>query len=174
MKNIVFFSVLLITLIGCKKNKHNDLIEKIETTRTAMNSNVVGINDSIANIYLSYLLEFNSKYPKDSLVPNYWLEAASIYRYMHQPLPALEIYRKTYMEYPTYFRHADCLFLQGMVLSNELNQKEEGIKVYKEFIEKYPTHFLTPQIEQLIQQMNLTDEELMKQFSKKNEGKIVN
>lgn len=165
-KNGIVFICCLVCLTGCMTNQREKMLQHIAEARKSFNDNIVHVNDSISEVYLTALLEFTGKYPKDSLVPEYFFDAATVYRFKHQPQPALDIYKRIYQEYPKYPKNADCLFLQGMVLSNEMNQREEGIKIFKEFIVKYPNHFLVPQINQLIEQLSMTDEELIESFKK--------
>lgn len=173
MKKYYVLSLVAWLFFSCKVNEKQNLIEKIETTKQEV-SNSIELNDSAAMRMLGYLNEFTKKYPKDSLAASYWFESASMYRYLHQPHPALEIYKKLYNEYPQFTKHADCLFLQGMVLSNEMNQKEAGKKIYQEFVQKYPDHFLAPQVQILIEQMNMTDAELIESFKKKDTAQTIN
>lgn len=173
MKKYYVLCLVGLMMCSCKVNEKQNLIDKIETTKQEV-SNSIELNDSVATQMLGYLNQFTKKYPKDSLAAQYWFEAASMYRYLHQPHPALEIYKKLYKEYPQFPKQADCLFLQGMVLSNEMNNKEEGKKIYEEFVQKYPDHFLASQVQILIEQMNMSDAELIESFKKKDSAQVIN
>lgn len=158
--------MVVVSVIGCATKQRDKMVANIAEAKKQFNEHIVDVNDSISNVYLTALLDFTGKFPKDSMVPEYLFDAATVYRFKHEPQPALDIYKRIYKDYPNYSRHSDCLFLQGMVLSSEMNQREEGIKIFNEFIEKYPNHFLVPQINQLIEQLSMTDEELIESFKK--------
>ncbi|MBK7959253.1 MAG: hypothetical protein IPK03_14865, partial [Bacteroidetes bacterium] len=79
---------------------------------------------------------------------------------------AFELYSKIYTKYPHFAKRPECLFFQGMVLADEMNMKKEAEEKYNQFAKDYPNHFLAPSIPILIEQLNMTDEEIIASFKK--------
>jgi outer membrane protein assembly factor BamD (BamD/ComL family) len=163
-----YFSILILAstfFIACESAqvKHS---QRITALKTALENDKIGLNDTLIHSCITEMESFAKTYPKDSMAPAYLFDAAAMYRYMHLPGPALEIYKKIHTQYPTFNKAPECLFIQGLVLAEEMNDKPAGEKIYKEFIAKYPEHFLTPQVKILLTRINMTDEELMASFNK--------
>jgi tetratricopeptide (TPR) repeat protein len=165
MKYFLSITILLSLLVACEsaQDKH---AKRIRALKSALENDKIAVNDSVVYVCISEMEGFAKAYPKDSMAPVYLFDVAAMYRYVHHPKPALEIYQKLHSQYPTFSKAPECLFIQGLVLAEEMNDKPAGEKIYKEFIAKYPSHFLTPQVEVLLTQINMTDEDLMASFKK--------
>jgi TolA-binding protein len=66
-------------------------------------------------------------------------------------------------------RSARALFQKAFML-DQMDQNEDAATYYKRFLETYPENKLVPQVKILLEEVNLSDEELLNRLGNKKEG----
>lgn len=164
-------SLFLLLVISCGDLAKRNKIDKINALKAIIERDDMKVSDSIVNESIQAFQSYAKLYPEDSITPQYLFDAAALYRrYFHSPEPAYELYSKIYTKYPHFSKRPECLFLQGMVLADEMNMKKEAEEKYMQFAKDYPNHFLAPSIPILIEQLNMTDEEIIASFKSKHQS----
>ncbi len=129
------------------------------------------IDNVKANIALANYLDFVEAYPNDTLAPVFLFKAAEIATATGQYPQAYEYYEKITKNYPAYKMIQESLYLQAYLLDNFLNNDEKAKSVYEEIIQKYPDSNFAKDSKDAIYNLGKTDEQIIKEFQKKNEGK---
>ena len=62
------------------------------------------------------------------------------------------------------------MFLQGFTCDNQMRDVEGAKKYYNEFLLKYPDHEYVDQVKELLKNIDISPEELVKSFQKKRES----
>lgn len=150
------------------KAKVKEDIGEIEPYLMAMaekvfeNPDKFGINKLNAQKYVDACEAFAFGYPNAEKAPVFLFRAAEMARTLKTFPKALNLYDWISSKYPNYEKSATTLFLKGFMLENELNNKEEAKKVYREFLSKYPGHDLEDDIKFLLENIDKSNEEIIK------------
>lgn len=180
-KFILAYSILVISIASCKnENKpvedqttlakeppremYLNQIKKLEEEmhKSAQLNNVTG--NLAIKAYSDYVLFF----PNDTVAPDYLFKAAEIATATQQYPQALIYYQNITSKYPNYKLIQESLYLQGYLLDNFLNDEAKAKLIYEEVIQKYPASAYANDAKAAIKNLGKSDEELIKEFKKKN------
>ena len=121
-----------------------------------------GINRLSAQKYVDACEAYALGYSDSDQAPVFLYRAAEMARTLKTYPKALNIYNWIESKYPNYEKAPTTMFLKGFMLENELNQKSEAKKVYQDFLKKYPTNDLQDDVKFLLDNIDKSDEEIMK------------
>ncbi len=184
LKFIIASSIIVISIASCKNDNkpveeqtnfakeppremYLNQIKKLEDEmhKSTELNNVTG--NLAVKAYSDYVLFF----PNDSVAPDYLFKAAEIATATQQYPQALIYYQNITSKYPKYKLIQESLYLQGYLLDNFLNDDAKAKLIYEEVIQKYPTSTYANDAKSAIKNLGKSDEELIKEFKKKNGGK---
>lgn len=144
-----------------------ELINQIKELEEQMHRSMQ-LDNSKAGVALQAYAEYSKNYPNDSITPDYLFKAGEIATAIQQYPQALMYYQTISDKYPTYKLIEESLFLQAAILDNYLNKDDEAKVVYEQLIEKYPKGSYVNDAKAAINNLGKTDEQLIKEFKKKN------
>lgn len=153
--------------------KQNDKFENVDTfienlaEQIFVNPDKFGINRLSAQKYVDACEAYALGNRDSDMAPVYLYRAAEMARTLKTFPKALSIYDWIAENYPNYEKAATTFFLKGFMLENELNDKESARKVYQEFATKFPESDLQDDVKFLLDNIDKTDEEIMKLIEKK-------
>lgn len=117
------------------------------------------------DVYKAYA----AAYPLDSMAPEYLFRAAGTHKSMNQPEEAIRLYDRIAHNYQSWRRRADVLYMKGLTLDDDLDQDGEAQRIYEQVINEYPDHPFARDAKAMIENLGLTDEEIIAKFKAKNE-----
>ena len=129
------------------------------------------IDNALAAQALQLYFEYATKYPKDSIAPDYYFKSGEITTAIQQYPQAYANYQIICEKYPNYKLIEESYFLQASVLDNYLNEDEKAKLVYEQLIAKFPEGRYVADAKAAISNLGKSDAELIKEFQKKNGGK---
>jgi TolA-binding protein len=169
-----FKSLLILSLISfcfsCSQNKEKFAEEIKRGESKLFNDSIKSLNKDEANkVYLNYL-KYVEIFPKDSLSPEFLFKAADLANGLNRHEESVKLFERVRNEYPEYQKTSTALFMEAFIYETELKNTNLAKEKYKEFIQKYPDHKLSPSAQASLDQLNanLTDEQLIKMFEEKN------
>jgi TolA-binding protein len=115
--------------------------------------------------------EFAFHFPNDSLTPDFIFKAGEISTANQQYKQALMYYERITSKYPNFKLAPESLYLQGYLLDNFLNDEVKAKIIYEQVVAKYPDMPYAADAKAAIKNLGKSDEELIKEFQKKNKGK---
>lgn len=113
---------------------------------------------------------FVKKYPEDRRAPLALYRAAGAAKNMSDWTKALELFERTWKEYPDSFVAPMALFLNGFIYDDTLNEKAKALELYKIFAERYSDSTFMPDVQKLMDMINMTEEEMIEKL--KEQGKF--
>jgi outer membrane protein assembly factor BamD (BamD/ComL family) len=119
----------------------------------------------MVDVYKGYA----SAYPADSLTPEYLFRAAGSLKSMNQADQSLLLYDRLIRDYPEWRRTVDVLYMKALTLDDELDRDGEAKVVYEQVINTFPDHPFARDARAMIENLGLTDEELIAKFKAMNE-----
>ncbi|MFT6333601.1 MAG: outer membrane protein assembly factor BamD (BamD/ComL family) [Saprospiraceae bacterium] len=158
---------------GLLTGKQNDKFENVDTfivnlaKQIFVNPDKFGINRLSAQKYVDACEAYALGNSDSGMAPEYLYRAAEMARTLKTYPKALSIYDWIEDRYPNYEKSATTMFLKGFMLENELNDKESAREVYQEFATKFPKSDLQDDVKFLLDNIDKTDEEIMKMIEKK-------
>lgn len=170
-------SVLFIT--SCNNNKQGEsneasavslreqYLDQIKKVEVEMHKSPE-INNVTAGLAIKAYTDYATSFPTDSLTPDYLFKAGEIATATQQYPQALNYYKNITEKYPTFKYIQESLYLQGFLLDNYLNDDAKAKIIYEAVIAKYPTSSFANDAKAAISNLGKSDEELIKEFKKKN------
>lgn len=160
-----YFFLILITsasLYSCTDTKVA-LVAQIDEVTATMKQEDFPSQENMEKVIALYD-EYISQYPEDVQTYNYMELKAKYQSANNQFKEAIATYDELMKKYPNHEKNADALFMQAFIYENQLMDKTAAREIYTQFIETYPKHELTPSAQFSIDNLFLTDEEIMKKF----------
>ena len=166
---LVFGSCKNVTTTS-QKSVRDSIITTINANEKELFSNASStpISNAKAQETIALYEKFAATFPKDSLTPNFLMKAADICSNTNQAAKSVELCRKIVQQYPDFKDVPTAMFLMAFVTENKLNNIPRAKELYQEFIQKYPNHPLAKDAQASIENLGLSDEELMAKFQKMN------
>lgn len=126
---------------------------------------------STANLMEAYN-EYTTKFVVDKKrTPEYLYKSAAISRGAGLPVKAIKLYDKILVDYPDYERNPEVAFLVAFTYDEDLKQPERAKEAYEELLERYPDDMWAEQATARLENIDKSDEELVKSFMEQNETK---
>lgn len=107
--------------------------------------------------------------PKDSLAPRYLFKAADLSVGLKKYDQAIGFLDNVLANYPAYERNVEMMLFKGFVFEQHMNQHGRAVEAYQALIDRYPNHRLANDARAAIENLTLTEEELIEKFKKMNE-----
>ncbi len=155
------------------KSKQKEEINDVDEYIKKMAENVFvdpdkfGINKLSAQKYVDACEAYTIGFPNEKMAPEYLYRAAEMARTLKTYPKALSIFDWIEEKYPNFEKTPTTVFLKGFMLENELNNKEAAREVYNRFLKNYPKSDLVDDVTFLLENIDKTDEEIMKMIDKK-------
>ncbi|MCW3071428.1 MAG: hypothetical protein JWO44_1318 [Bacteroidetes bacterium] len=178
----VFFAALLLGAMSCgneekptvaappKESPRELYLKQIRRYEKEMHQSLK-LDPNTATIAVKAYDDFVKNFPDDSLSADFIFKAAEISTANQQYAQALMYYELINSKYPGFKLTAESLYLQGYLLDNFLNDDEKAKLIYEQVIAKYPTLPYADDAKAAIRNLGKSDEELIREFEKKNKKK---
>jgi TolA-binding protein len=147
-----------------EKTAQLELIRKLEKEMHASTTLNAELGKSAVHEYLKYA----ALYPGDSLSADFLFKGGEIATAIHAYPNALHCYEMITTSYPSFEYARESLYLQGYLLDNFLNEDAKAKTIYEQFLAKYSSGNYVADAKAAISNLGKTDEELIKEFEKRN------
>ena len=166
--------ILSIGLISCTSSQEKAR-KKITDLEVVLRQDSFGTNRPMISIILNEYKNYAKSYPQDTLSPEYLYKAAMLCMNSSRPQEAIEIIDLVLINYPTYKKTPDCLFIKGFIYDNHLKDYVNAKKSYEEFLKKYPTHAFASSAESSLKFLGKSPEEILKEIemNKEKDSKVA-
>jgi outer membrane protein assembly factor BamD (BamD/ComL family) len=180
----IFFIALLSGIMSCgneekqaaipptapQKEPRELFLDQVKIFEAKMHKSVE-LDPVIAEAALRAYADFIRNFPNDSLSPDFIYKSGEIETATQQYKQALAAYETITSKYPGFKLAPESLYLQGYLLDNFLNDDVKAKAVYEQVIAKYPDLPYAADARAAIKNLGKSDEELIREFEKKNKGK---
>ena len=186
MKKILILALFGAFLLSCNESvdKETDGVKKEKEWNRADYENekaeIEMLKDSLIKLgpdpkakeYSQELLlktvQFADNYKGDELSPEFLFMASRAANGLGQYTKSIDILNRIIREYENYDRLVDVYFLKAFTYDEDLKKKPEAKKVYTEIIQKFPKDPLAEQSKMLLENLYLSDEEMIEKYQSKN------
>lgn len=184
IKQIIFSGVALLTftLFSCgggaetkKLSEKDSLRSEIDTMEMKIEKVKASnqLDTKLAGLALDAYSRFAAKYKDDSLTPWYLYKAADLASSaLGQHARGVDLYEQIIANYKSFPKYPECLFLAGFLSQDKLQDGTRAKKHYDELLAKYPNHDFADDAKAMMSFFGKSDEEIIKEFEKKNSEKM--
>ena len=173
--------LILILVIGftfsCSNPKQDEksvMIEAIgELEKKCFNSISNSYDHKVALKVLVEYQKFIEQYPNDSVSAHYLYTSAQLSKSINLYGEALRKYEVFAKEYPDHQNVSKAKFMIGMIYENDIKDTIKAKAAYQTFITEFPTDDLVDDAQFLIQNLSLSDDELIKMLESKNKNDSI-
>ena len=181
-KGVILMSLLF--MLSCGENNQSQaqkeqgkqadqsiLQGSIEKLEAELSANTDGKVDQIkAQELIDKSVEYVKAFPNDTKSPVYLFRSAEVCVGIGQYESAIKHWEQVKKDYSNHEKAAIALFLQGFTCENQINDKNRAKKYYQDFLTRYPKHEYNDQVQMLLKNIDISPEELIKQFKEQREN----
>lgn len=120
----------------------------------------------IYDVYLAYA----SEHPLDTMTPEFLFRAAQVSTGLKKNEQAIKLYDRLIKNYPGWRKMPQTKFMKGFTYETHMDQRGAAADAYQVLLYDHPNHPLSAQARQLIDNMQYSDEELVKKWKMENEA----
>ena len=158
---------MLMMCVNCTSQRDKAL-DKILTYEGTIDFATTKVDIPTGETLVKMYVGFANDYPTDSLAPMYLMKAADVAMNIKRGDVAIKYLDRVVKDYPEYDKLADCYFMRGYVYETVLADTDKAKQAYELFLVQYPNHPLAADTRIIIQNLSLSDEEIIKMIIEKN------
>lgn len=168
MKNTL--SLLIFTAVfGACMTSENEIQQELLHEISALEKTLLDVQDASKDKHTAMVLiektkQYAKQFPDDTQTPELLFKAADVARGAREYGKAVHLWGQVWRNYETHQKAPMALFLQGFTFDSDLRDAKMATQYYNEFLKKYPDDPLAPQVKQLLSVVEISPEELVKQF----------
>ncbi|MCC7303431.1 MAG: tetratricopeptide repeat protein [Bacteroidia bacterium] len=150
----------------------DSLVRKIDTIEMRITELKASnkLDKKLASAALEAYTQFAATYKTDSLTPWYLYKAADIASAaLGDHKKAVDLYDIILAGHKKFPKYPDCLFLAGFISQDKLQNGIKAKEYYDELIRDFPDHDFVDDAQAMISFFGKTDEEIIREFEKKNQ-----
>lgn len=172
---ILFVSLLFAACNGVSEEEKmvqqekDELAAKIDSLENVLFGPEANVDKEAAAQLLQAYIKFTDTYPADDRTPDYLYKGAGIARGVGVHSRALKMYQRILDDYPEFGKQAETHFLIAFTYDNDLKEIDLAKDAYQDVINKFPEHEFADQAKERLKTIDLSDEELIELFMKKNQ-----
>lgn len=178
MRYAILITIVIFFAAACGESSNDDVTAPEELTAQQSFDRIKAMEDSVYNqqafdprgvqslhdVYGAFLKRF----PNDTLTPHVLFRAASTGRQLNRAEESIRQYETIISNFPDWYRVADAAYMKAFTLDDKLGRKGEAEQAYKAVISNYPDHQFARDAQAMLDNLHLTDEELIKKFEEMN------
>ncbi len=168
MKRIVFLLTMALCIIGCNSKNREKQLNSILEYEKKLELETTLIDPLIGQELITMYVQFASDFPKDTLAPMYWLKASDVAANINRTDLSIRYLDTIIFMYPNYEKIGECYFMKGFVYETVGQNAEKAREAYNVFLEKFPNHPLAHDTRIIMQNLGLSNEELIEKILRQN------
>ena len=168
MRNLVNLSliigvIVLFTACSGSQEKQQEKISLLEKELAKDAKPDAGKAGKLIDLYSAYV----KAYPQDTICPEYLFRAANYSAGINNAKGGIDFLKQIDSLYPQSKRAGEAAFMQGFFYENYLNDLQNAGESYKQFIVKFPDHYMADDAAQMLKYLG-NPEQMLKDFDSIN------
>lgn len=151
------------------KESRQQEIAQMETELRGRTDLSVHVNKAKADVLVKRYRDYVNMNPRDSISAEYLFKAADLSIGMGNYEASIAFLDRITQDHAQYHKIVEIWLFKGFVYENYLNSHAKAVETYQTLIEKYPNHRLAQDAKAAVENLSLSEEELMEKFKKMNE-----
>jgi len=125
--------------------------------------------DAKADRLLKRYRDYISVNPRDSITAEYLFKAADLSVGVRRYEAAINYLDRLNNEFPKFRKNVEMWLFKGFIYETYLNDHASAVNTYQELVKRYPNHRLAQDARASIENLSMSEEELIEKFEKMNE-----
>ena len=173
MKDILILFLLFVSfsLFSCSSSR-DQMSGKITKMESGLNT-VAKVDSASVSALISAYQNFATKYPADSLAPEYLFRAAGLANGFNRGTQAIDLYETIIHTYPGYERIPECYFMEAFAYENVQGNIGKASEYYNKFLDIYPNHQLADDARAALRLLGKTPDEIVGELEKMNADTVI-
>ncbi len=135
--------------------------------KTLQTSQSTELDKATAKTLIEKSVQYIDAFPKDEWSPKYLFRTGEVCVGIKEYKRAIDYWERLINDYSTHEKAPIALFLQGFTCDNQMKDIESAKKYYNAFLKKHPNHEYAKQVVELVKNIDISPEDLIKAFQKK-------
>jgi TolA-binding protein len=127
--------------------------------------------DEKADLLLKRYRDYVIMNPRDSISAEYLFKAADLSLGVGRPEASINLLNRLNEDFPKFRKNVEMWLFKGFIYETYLNDYANATQTYQALIDRYPNHRLAADARASIENMTMSEEELLEKFKAKNEAK---
>lgn len=166
MKKLFFISLSLFFLLACS-NKKDKLISDIALLEETMAKEDFPSKENMEKV-IQFYDDYANNFPNDEKTYGYLEKKAKYQNASEKYSEAVKTYRTIINKYPNNPHTPENMFMLAFIQDNNLGNKKKAEELYKKIIKDYPTHELADDAQFSLDNLYLSDDDILKMLEEKN------
>ena len=172
-RGLLFLGLILCLAAACQQktdkatNKETLLSEIAQLEKQLLKSGDASKEKEVALTLVGKCRDYAMAFPNDKASPDLLFKAGDVARGAKDYGKAVQMWGELWRKYGDHSKAPMALFLQGFTFDSELQDAKMATKYYKDFLQAYPDDSLAIQVQQLLQVVEMSPTDLVKQFENK-------
>ena len=154
---------------------YDSLVKRIDSLEQKIEANKMSnlLDQKLAKSAIDAYQRFATTFKNDTMAPWYLFKAADLSSSalgMHQQ--GLAYYDIIITDYPKFPKYPETLFLAGFICQDKMQKGVEAKQYYDRLIKEFPKHEFVDDAQAMISFFGKSDEEIVREFEKRNENKM--
>jgi tetratricopeptide (TPR) repeat protein len=183
LRNITAIACVSLLLASCGSEGTNDnqgrilsnaelsaqMVAQIDSLEAVFHTDTFNMNTEVGPLLLQKYTDYSRMFVGDKAkTPEYMYKSAAMSRGVGLPMKAIKLYDQILKEYPDYERCPEVAFLIGFTYDEDLKKPDLAKEAYTEVVNRFPTDHWAQQARYRLETIDMSDEELIEYFMKKN------
>lgn len=169
-KHLFLFVFIITASFACNQQKSK--LQEIKKLETSLLANIAQMDKTKAAELIKKSQEYAIAYPDDTTSARILFRAADVSRSIADFPNCMKMWNEIQHNYPNSKYAAESLFMQGFTYENDLQNKDKAKECYLKFLNLYPNHDLSNDINMALKNIDVPLEDLVKQFEAQNKKEI--
>jgi len=191
MRAVVLIGVLLFAMVSCgdqngssakadqevskdiqsNEERQSEIQEMEKEISGAIKTERTSVLDAKADLLLKRYRDYITLNPRDSITSEYLFRAADLSVGMGKYDAAIAYIDRLHKDFTKFRKSVEMHLFKGFIYETYLNDHAKAVSAYTKLIEKYPNHRLASDARASIDNLTLSEEELIEKFKKMNADK---
>lgn len=164
---VVAFLILSSVIVSCMSEKDKALKQILSIENELSADTLSSIDKTQAMKLVQLYLGFAKDFPDDSQAPQYLFKAGELSMNLNLGQQAIQYFTNMLNNYPECDKRPEAIFLQAFIYENQLQDYDRAKKLYKDFINQYPSHELYDDAKASLKNIGRPLEDIIKEFESK-------
>ncbi len=161
---------VIIEIVNPKDVLKEDRVSEIKDLEEKLKAGGDQPDKNLARRLMGAYIDFGNFQHHEPEAAEYTYRGADLARYIGRPKKAIELYTNVFNGYPSYERRVEALNWIAFIYDYDLNEKQKAKENYALLIENFSEHALANDARARLETIDLSDDELIELFRKKNQA----
>lgn len=166
-RNLIVITLISALYMYSCSPSHDKVLGSITKMETDMKASQK-VDSAAVTTLLGAYQNFATRFPNDSLAPDFLYKAAGLAVGFNRGTQAIELYESIISKYPSYKRVPECYFMEAFTYENTIGNLGKASEYYNKFLSKYENHELADDAEAALKFLGKSPEEMVREFEEMN------